>query len=741
MKTRRFTPFLVPALGALLLLAATSSPLFSQAAQGPGGHGADPPDEYDPNWPGIREPVLSELFEKDFRMDQTIQVIGFNEQVNIIGKIVRTKAQGRKSLGTSTIANVNSPFDDLTEALDDLQDAAEEGDAAAMLAPAQEVENVLLGNTQGYIYDGFPLLNFNMGAVFSDQVPGEYKMKQVVDSGETIVGPHGAVHKIWDVTVNMLWYDQNFDSDTYLIRVPLAANEFDFLRVHYRIYSLSQEILSPTSILEDYAFPGSLGLPFKAFDMLWRDVNPGQVTDATVQFPQFAFLKEIATWGYNKPQARRQRIHLVFEQVNAHTGQVGLDPAGRSLAERNRALTLDGIGDAAPEKKLYNLAQAVLAGASPLQVVAMMGDDEDGTPSLWEDWVALAQDPGQLPPEAWAVLAQEGIPQGTFGPYRFVSVFLNNEMYGDGPFGQNIPYFFQGYRFAFKVINLDNHTHYLRVEDGGPRLYNSIRTCYSAPQGQNSLEIQNRKPIFGAPKEMELQWRAAWGFRPHLDVISQSDLFRRPKDRLRLLPFQDGEGTVWNGWQYDPDLRGGDFVFNPPQTVIGTPLQPSSQGLRESDGTEGLLIGTTTPGYGTAKMCTDAAHALGDYCRDDLSGIHPLGLRNVDLDGDGVNDVLWFPPYLRNPDPNGGDLILGTPEWKPFLWLNPANGSLLVDPADPSQGWWADKTFVYGAPVPGGGSMTATIQAPRAFGRALYLVDGLFSDNAVYSIARPVTQY
>ena len=42
----------------------------------------------------------------------------------------------------------------------------------------------------------------------------------------------------------MLWYGQNFDSGTFLIRVPFESYPYDEFRVNWRIYSLIQEDLS-----------------------------------------------------------------------------------------------------------------------------------------------------------------------------------------------------------------------------------------------------------------------------------------------------------------------------------------------------------------------------------------------------------------------------------------------------------------------------------------------------------------
>ena len=83
--------------------------------------------------------------------------------------------------------------------------------------------------------------------------------------------------------------------------------------------------------------------------------------------------------------------------------------------------------------------------------------------------------------------AEDGLAPGDFGPYRFVSVYMNNEMYGEGPAGSQIQGWQQGDRFQVKLINLDHHTHYFRNVDFGPRLHDDISSSFAA--GSHSFEI------------------------------------------------------------------------------------------------------------------------------------------------------------------------------------------------------------------------------------------------------------
>jgi hypothetical protein len=687
-----------------------------------------------PNDPGIEEPVTSQLTGTIVRIPNTDQASG-TQLLNVVGPVGRHDALGSLSITGHTITRVSSPNDDMSLDLGQLADRAASGDTAGMRSAAEDLLSILLGTTQGRIYDGFAMLNFNRGAYVPDQVPGEYKMKVLRDTGGTEISPFdGKPHKVWEVDVNMLWYDGNFDSDTFLLRVPVGANEFDTVNAHFHIYSLVREDFAPTVVMQDRRMPGSVQFPFKGFDAVWVPVHNDEIADVTVKMPPVRLLRGVYTWGWRIHPPRIQFLQPIYEHVNAHTGQVELEPEGLSFAYRNRNLTLDGIGDAAPEKKMYNVCQAVLAGADPKTISSWLTSSNAGPLGTWQEWADLAKNQRQLPPEALNILAQEGIPAGQFGSYRFVTVYMNNEMYGAGPDGSEIEGWNQGDHFEVKLINLDNHTHYFRNVDFGPRLHDDIANCCTA--GSHSFEIMNFKPTYGAPKVAEVQWRAGWGFRPHFDVIQQQDVFPRASDQVLLKSFTDGQGKTHLGWQYSAAVRGGDFRFNPPNPIIGTQDgsgNPSAFRLKESDGSDGLLVGQLTEGYGLAKMCSNTDFPLGGFCTTDISGFNPNGAKNVDTNGDGIPDVLWFPPFLRNPNPNGGDILPPTPAWKPFLYLNPHNGTLFIDPNDPSKGFWTDLTYAHGTPIAGGQSLNAHIEASRGSAHVFYQFDPLFHDNAIFS--------
>jgi hypothetical protein len=175
--------------------------------------------------------------------------------------------------------------------------------------------------------------------------------------------------------------------------------------------------------------------------------------------------------------------------------------------------------------------------------------------------------------------------------------------------------------------------------------------------------------------------------------------------------------------------------------------------LRDSDGQPGLVIGQFTEGYGTGQVCPEDPYP--GFCVTDIAQYNPTGALNFPpppLQGQPVlppdvgkfpDDIypdhpveLRFPPFLRNPSQGvegAGDIIPPTSAWETFTWINPANGTLFIDPDDPSKGYWADLTYAHGAPVFAGSTRTATIELPRASGQVFYQFDDLFHDNDIFS--------
>ncbi|SHG42117.1 hypothetical protein [Halobaculum gomorrense] len=671
----------------------------------------------DPNDPGILEPVRTKLSGSAVRIPNTDQVKD-GELHQVVSHTVED-ADGATSVRGHEITRVSDPHDDLRAALEELSKAAEDGDTAAMDNAAGEVEAILTGETAGRIYDGFRLLNYSQGGPLDDQVDGEYKMKRLRDSGETRTSIDGTQHTVWEVDVNMLWYGESFDADTFLLRVPVDAHPHDLLRVNYHVYSLEREELSPGTAVNDAA-----GLPFKIFDSTWSEVHTDEVAHVSVNKPPLGLLRGIYTWGWRDHPPKIQFLQPVFE--TEIDGEVVLDSPSKSFTVRNRNLSIDDIGDAAPEKKAHTVARAVLDDtADPSEVNAMLTDPGTDPRGTADEWVDLMTDPLQLPPEAWDVLESEGIDRGTFGPYSYVTVYANNEMYGDGPDGADtMEPWSQGDQFEVKVINLDDHTHYYRAVDFGYRVGDDIRTAPDSLDlsgASHSFEIMNFKPLYGGPKSAEMQWRSGWGFRPHKDVIRQYDVFPRSTDREILESLTDGGGDAHAGYRFSTTDGTNTWRFDPPKEIIGTADDPSAEKLHESDGTEGLLMGRRTEQFGVAKMPTG-----------DLSGVHPRGLTNMDVDGDG-DEELVFPKFLRNPDDAGGDIIPPTPLWKPFWYLSPENGTLYRNGTDGSDGYWIDETYAQGAPVKGNGDVTTTIEGARASGFVFYQFDPLFHDNAIMS--------
>ncbi|MGR3318023.1 MAG: hypothetical protein ACUZ8O_06035, partial [Candidatus Anammoxibacter sp.] len=698
-------------------------------------------EEIDSNNNGINDPVLSALMERDIRLPHTKQIVGGN-LANLIS-IETEDALGAISILKNKITKISNPHDDLSDSLTRLFNEAEKG--IVDKHEASEVMDILLGTTAGRIYDGFALLNFNRwndptipsSAFPDDVVAGEYKTKKIRFSGKTernfkkqaedinpdLLNEDDNV-TIWEVDVNMLWYGQQFDSDTFFIHIPIInadkniPSPDDTLRINYHIYSLIDEDFAPTQILFDanpgLEFPGegSVRLPHKAEDTVWTRINKNSVTHVTVQHSALRFLRGIYTWGWEVHPPRVHFLDFLSELTNKDSGKNELDPKSQSRSIRNKELDIDSIGNAAPEKKIYKIAKAVLDGTITASgLVEMLSDSNTEPEGIFTEWIDLMTNQLQLPPEVVAILESDG---KSVNDYDYIVVFMNNEMYGQGIFNRSIRKWKQGGIIHNRIFNLDNFTHYYRSVDFGPALNDDLtRNVFN---GIFSFEIFNVKPTYGAPKVAEMQWRAGWGFRPHYSIIQQDDVFPRKSDQEMLKPFfapkfSEKQTAYYYGYQYSKENRQGNFIFDPPLYIIQSkndrafsylyecPKRFSVQRLQAITNRwkisksllplavrKGLIIGQKTEGFGVAKMCAHTNHT-GMFCNNDLSQFHPLNIRNIDTNLDGINDKLYFPTFLINPNKNGGDIIPPTAAWEPFLYLSPENGTIYIDPEDPEKGY------------------------------------------------------
>lgn len=701
--------------------------------------------QVNPNEPGVLEPVTSFLQGRDIRVPNTDQTVNGIDLALAEGTLLETATSTTSMLGFP-ITQVSSPNEDMRLALLAMASAAAADNAPGMRQQARELERILLGKTRGRIYDGFSMLNFNrwghpgIGASHfpPGAVAGEYKMKVAAETGETFISPYdGEERKVWDVDINMLYYDGQIDSDTFLVRFPFGHHGDDTLHINYRVYSLVSEDFSPTSVVLDRReSPSTTNFPFKGLDAVWIPFGAGQVLNVTVKNPPLRQVRGVYTWGWRVHPPRIQFMQPIYEIQNQNTMAIELDPQSESFAYRNREeLTLDAIADAAPEKKMWDVVQEVFSGASTDLIESWLADPNVGPLGTWIEWADLATVQTQLPTEAWDILlSEDGLPRGDHGDYNMISVYMNNEMYGEGPFLNEVEDWTQTATFDVKLINLDNHTHYFRNVDFGSRIHDDILRCCGG--GETSFEVFNFKPSYGAPKVAEMQWRAGWGFRPHYNIIQQQDVFPRGLDRGHIAPFTGGFGDVFYGYQYSEAKRGGDFRFNPPGFIITDTDDPAPFPLRDSDGLDGITIGQSTEGYGELQMCPD--DPSGDFCLTDFGPTNPHGVLNWPSPADpGVPKTeLRFPPFLRNPAQGvvgSGDIIPPTAAWRPFLWISPYNGTLFIDDTDESKGFWADLTYSHGRPVFANSTLSASVEAPRSAGQVFYQFDDLFHDNSIFS--------
>lgn len=717
---------------------------------------------------GIIEPTNTSVRGEVVRVPNTDQSVDGVEQslTHPPNTWVLEDAFGATSMLGHTIDHVASPNDDMRAALLEMVLTAQANDEAGLDAAAEDLKNILLGTTEGRIYDGFSMLNYNrfkptdFGALDMSQFPadvveGEYKMKVATDSGDTAFNAIAdAEVPVLETDISFLYYDGQIDSDTFLVRFNQPHTGDELLRVHYRLYSMVNEDLSPTLVMLDHRMAqNTVSFPFKGFDAVWIAFLPGQILNVTVNYPPIRMVRGVYNWGWRVHPPRIQFMQPVYEVVNAHTDEIELDPQGESFAYRTREeLTLENIASIAPEKKMYMVAKGVLLdGWSTVETLRALTEDDQGPRGTWVGWADLVKEQRQLPPEVWDRLAvEDGLAPGEFGDFKMVTVFVNQEFYGEGPFLNEVVPWDQGEVFKVKLINFDGQTHYFRNVDFGTRLNEDILNCCGG--GETSFEVMNFKPSYGGPKVAEMQWRAGWGFRPHYDVIQQHGVFPRGSDRTKLQPYKGGgldggEGGIYWGFQYSEENRQGDFRFNPPPFIIGEDFaNPAGDVLRDADGQPGLIIGQKTEGYGKGgQFCPESP---GGFCPEDIAEYNWTGARNWpppplqgQPDGNGgffpdAPTELRFPPFLRNPcqgDPDCGDIIPPTGAWRPFLWVSPHNGTLFNNGVDSSDGYWADYTYSHGAPIFAGQSLNASIELPRAAGQVFYQFDDLFHDNVIFS--------
>lgn len=702
-----------------ILLGAAFCPLQGQTSST-----STPPES--PNAPGILDPVVVELERLPFRLGATDQVVGDSELVNLVGKVRRKKARGSRSATGALIQDNRSVTENVDRSLEDMVEAAVQGDGADMRAAAAQLQHFLLGTSAGFISDGFPLLHHYQGGFFADHLPGEYRLKRATRSGHTFVDEQGVSRDYWQVTWRLLWTEAGAESDLAFLEIPMEAAPEDRLLIHFEVYASVSDDVGLMSFVRDSNLQTADGLPFKGLDTTWVRVRKDEIHEFSVDHGTLATLREIGIRGSSVRPEPLARVDLIREVFDVHAQSVVREARGQALTAAARRANSDSLADEAPEVKILQLALAASGGASPQQIATAALAPDTAPLGTWQEWSSLLANRNQLPREALDLLASEGITPGAqrdqpLGPYDFVAVKMNHEWYGLSARATLMPFAppidlattQQGATQTLKVINFDHEVEGLQVTDYGPALLDDIGTCYNAPHGWKSLEIFSDKPLWGFPKAAELYWRTGWGFRPHAGVIAQYDLFPRPRDRASLTRFTDSFGVRRQGWQYPTALRGGDFRVNPPLGMVSQPGRPALHEWREIDGQPGLVIGATTPGYGDASMPAF-----------DLSAMHPSGLVNTDTDGDFIPDQLLFPDWLRNPDPLGGDVLLSSPEWTPFLYLNPNNGTVWIDPAQPQLGLWAHKTYALGAPLAAGESRRIDWVRPRALGQAVWLDSG-----------------
>ena len=370
----------------------------------------------DPNHPGIIDPMGAHWLGNPVRLPGSLQVHGDSELVNIVGRVRRRDADRATSRRNVPVQRTKTAAEDVQDTLVDLGAAAGNGNSAAMVQAAQELRAILLGETLGNIYDGFPLLNHVQANPLSGQIAGEYRAKRLVDGGQRVAGVLGGQDKVWELDVALLYADERIYCDTAVFTVPADAAPLDRLHVRYFIYSMERADFAPATLLDDHQVFGEGRLASKGFDAAWLPLHNKEVTLVTVDHGSLGALRGIQVWNWRADPDASTTIQPLREIIDPQSGQPRLDARGTVIRERLRGLDLDAIGDAAPAKKILQVADAVLAGAQPAQVTAMLTQAGTAPSGTAFEWVPLLTRRGDLPQEAWDLLALEGIQPGQPGP-------------------------------------------------------------------------------------------------------------------------------------------------------------------------------------------------------------------------------------------------------------------------------------------------------------------------------------
>ena len=461
-----------------LVLAVLS--LLPAAAQGQTS-ATDPPP-VSANDPGILDPVLTQMLHQPYRLPATEQVTGDSELVNLVGKVKRKRAKGSRSATGAVIQDERPVTKNIGRSLSDLEDAADAGDVNEMRLAAQELAHFIEGTSSGYISDGFPLFHHFQGGLAPDHIPGEYRMKRLEHKGLTFLDDAGVTRLYWEVTWRLMWTDAGAESDLALLEIPAGVDPADRVLVNFEIYASAADECGPMSFVEDADLPGADGLPFKGLDTTWVRLRKDDIHEFSVDHGAVSSLRELGIRGWRVKPEPLARVDLIHEIYNVHTQSLERDARGKALAAAGRLADFASIGTAAPEMKIWSLAQAVLAGASPAQVLAAMQQVQVAPLGVWHEWASLIEDRGQLPREALDLLAQEGVIPGAdlqdpLGSYDFVAVMMNHEWYGisaEQAAGAFAPPSIHGRRSqgdqqSLKLINLDTITHGAQLSDYGPR--------------------------------------------------------------------------------------------------------------------------------------------------------------------------------------------------------------------------------------------------------------------------------
>ncbi|MGR3219393.1 MAG: hypothetical protein ACUZ8H_06185, partial [Candidatus Anammoxibacter sp.] len=268
----------------------------------------------------------------------------------------------------------NSPEDDLKDLLDQMTEQEMDPDERKILV--QQAIDILLGTNESGKLDSKAYLNFPLLNIISGN---EEKIKRVSEWNNTETFDENG-----NVDVNLIYYGQEIDGDTFLLEIPKTFMENPF-SIKFIINNMGQlrcfaptimcQLPNPNFPAADDAEPfgkfsnGPPSIPYGAYDASFyemdrlvrfdedgepvldsngeprRTLGQGTRVEIVLAMPPGKFVNGIYTWGWRKHSPLTQFMVVVPEGGKMPNGMLTIDAFANGQAK-----SVDDISDQAPEK-------------------------------------------------------------------------------------------------------------------------------------------------------------------------------------------------------------------------------------------------------------------------------------------------------------------------------------------------------------------------------------------------------